>query len=248
MRLIFLFSLFYSWAFCQLQNVGGLELINIPTANTLKKGEITLLFRIYDEGGLLIDPKFGLARRVMVGVPLDLQNAIGDKRIETSLPLLLSGRIRIVDETERFPKIAIGYHDPYGYKKRWLTEKGEPRKRIKGIKGLYLVASKPVILLDTKTGLHFGFLTDVEDYKKGGLSLFGGVETELGSGIKFLLEVGDIPLDRGEERRKAAFSFGMRWNLAPKLSLEVNLVDLSRSPSRIVKICYATTFFKAERY
>ena len=235
----FCLFLFFS-ASCQ-----ALELINIPTTDTLKKGDLALLFRIYDGGGLVIDSRFGLAQRVVVGVPLDLQNAIGDEKMETSLPLVLSGRIRITDGTKRFPSLAIGYHDPYGYKKRWLNEKGEPRKRIKGIKGLYLVASKPIVLLDTKIGSHFGILTDVEDYEKGGLSLFCGAEADIGSGMKFLAEVGDIPLDKGEEKRKAALSLGMKWNLAPKLSLEFDLIDFSYSPSRIVKICYRTTLFKS---
>lgn len=236
-----IFLLFISCS-CQ-----ALELINIPTTDTLKKGDLALLFRMYDEGGLVIDSRFGLSQRVVIGVPLDLQNAIGDNKMETSLPLVLSGRIRITDGTKRFPGLAIGYHDPYGYKKRWLDEKGEPRKRIKGIKGLYLVASKPIVLLDTKIGSHFGILTDVEDYKKGGLSLFCGAETNIGSNMKFLAEIGDIPLDKGEEKREAALSLGMKWNLAPKLSLEFNLIDLSRSPSRTVKICYQTTLFKSEK-
>ncbi|MBU1262483.1 hypothetical protein KKG61_06490 [bacterium] len=219
----------------------ALELINIPTTDTLPKGDAALAFRIYDEGGLVIDSRFGLTKRVVVGIPLDLQNAIGDEKMETSLPLVLSGRIRVTDGTKRFPSLAIGYHDPYGYKKIWLS------KRIKGMKGLYLVASKPILLLDTKIGSHFGLLADVEDYVKGGLSLFCGAEADIGSGMKFSLEVGDIPLDKGEEKRQAALSLGMKWNLAPKLSLEFDLIDLSRSSSRIVKICYQATLFKSEK-
>ncbi len=242
MPLIFLLLFLCNW-----QRTEALELINIPTTDTLKKGDLALFFRIYDEGGLVIDSRFGLAQRVVVGVPLDLANAIGDEKMETSLPLVLSGRIRITDGTKRFPSLAIGYHDPYGYKKRWLNEKGEPRKRIKGIKGLYLVASKPILLLDTKIDSHFGLLTDVEDYKKGGLSLFCGTEVGIGSGMKFLLEVEDIPLDKGEEKREAALCLGMKWNLTPKLSLEFDLIDLSHSPSRIVKICHQTTLFKSEK-
>jgi hypothetical protein len=237
----FIFLVFF------LQSCQALELINIPTTDTLKKGDLALLFRIYDEGGLVIDSRFGLAKRVVVGIPLDLQNAIGDEKMETSLPLVLSGRIRITDGTKRFPSLAIGYHDPYGYKKRWLDEKAEPRKRIKGIKGLYLVASKPILLLDTKIDSHFGLLADVEDYEKGGLSLFCGAEVGIGSGMKFSLEAGDIPLDKGEEGREAGLCLGMKWNLAPRLSLEFDLIDLSRTPSRTAKICYQTTLFKSEK-
>lgn len=237
----FIFLLFFSVS-CQ-----ALELINIPTTDTLKKGDLALAFRMYDKGGLVIDSRFGLSQRVVVGVPLDLQNAIGDDEMETSLPLVLSGRIRLTDGTKKFPILAIGYHDPYGYKKRWLDDKGDPRKRIKGIKGLYLVASKLIVLLDTKINSHFGLLTDVEDYKKGGLSLFCGAEVDLGPQMKFLAEVEDIPLDKGEEKRDAALCLGMKWNLAPRLSLEFDLIDLSRTPSRIVKICYGTTLFKSEK-
>lgn len=214
------------------------ELVNIPSAETLKKGELSLGFRIYDNGGLVMNSSFGLSNNVIVGVPLDMENAIGDKDINTSLPLLLSLRIKVVSYSEKIPSISFGYYDPYGYKERWLG------KRIKGLKGLYFVGEKPVILFDLEHSLSFGFLVDVEDYKKGGLSLFAGSSLRLSPKFAILAEIEGVPLDKGEEDKEAGFNLGTKFSLAENLDLSLCFIDLfSGNPSRIVKIGYKTKIF-----
>jgi hypothetical protein len=216
----------------------ALYLVNIPTAETVRKGEADLAFRIYKGGGVVIDTGFGITQNVLVGIPLDLANAISDEEIETSLPLLLSAKVKIVEGTDKIPTVAFGYYDPYGYKKRWSG------KRIKGIKGLYIVATKPIVLLDFEHRLCFGIIADVEDYEKGGLSLFFGSEFWLGENIALLIEAEEIFIDKGEEEREAGFNLGMRWRIREVLRFEIALIGLSEKPSRIVKIGYCTTLFE----
>ncbi|MEW6681060.1 MAG: hypothetical protein AB1297_08625, partial [bacterium] len=178
------------------------------------------------------------SNNVLVGVPLDLENAIGDEKIEMSLPLLLFLKVRFTEGNEKLPSISLGYYDPYGYKKRW------EKKRIKGLKGLYLVATKPVILFDLKHSLSFGFLVDVEYYKKGGLSFFTGTELALGDKFTILTEVEGVPLDKGEENKKAAFNLSTRFSLAKDLDLSLCFIDLfGGCSSRIVIIGYKIKVF-----
>ncbi|MEW6102575.1 MAG: hypothetical protein AB1630_01955 [bacterium] len=215
-----------------------IDLVNIPNAETLKKGDLSLSFRIYDNGGLVMNSGLGLSNNVFVGVPLDMQNAIGDEKIETSLPLLLFLKVKCTSGNEKIPSISLGYYDPYGYKKRWEG------KRIKGLKGLYLVATKPIILFDLKHNLSFGFLVDVEDYEKGGFSLFSGTELALGGKFILLAEVESIPIDSGSENKKAGFNLGTKFLLAENLDLSICAIDLfGGNPSRIVKIGYKIKVF-----
>lgn len=216
----------------------GLDFVNIPDASTLKKGELSLIFRIYDNGGIVMNSGFSISNNVLVGVPLDIENAIGDKEIKTSLPLILFLRINPVSQTPKIPAISFGYSDPYGYKKRWIG------KRIKGLKGLYLVGEKNVILFSLEHTISFGFLVDVEDYKKGGLSMFAGSSLKLGPKFTILTEVEGIPLDRGSEDKEASFNLGTRFSLAKNLDLSLCFIDLfGGNPSRIVKIGYTTKIF-----
>lgn len=218
--------------------VHSIDLVNIPTTETLKKGELSMGFRIYDNGGLVMNSGFGLSNNVLLGVPLDMENAIGDEKIELSLPLLLFFKIKLTSGNEKVPSISCGYNDPYGYKKRWLD------KRIKGLKGLYLVGTKPVILFDLEHSLSFGFLVDVEDYKKGGLSLFAGSSLALGPKFTLLAELESLPLDRGIEEQQGGFNLGARFSLAPNLCLSICGIDLfGGNPSRIVKINYKIKIF-----
>ncbi|MEW6481469.1 MAG: hypothetical protein AB1397_00420 [bacterium] len=225
-------------AFLLASLVYSIDLVNIPNAETLKKGDLSLSFRIYDNGGVVMNSGLGLSNNVFVGVPLDMQNVIGDEKIETSLPLLLFLKIKATSGGEKIPSISLGYNDPYGYKKRW------EEKRIKGLKGLYLVATKPVILFSLEHSLSFGFLVDVEDYEKGGLSLFSGTELALGPKFTLLTEIEGIPIDKGSENKGAGFNLGAKFLLAQNLSFSLCAIDLlGGNPSRIVKIGYKIKVF-----
>lgn len=226
-------------AFLFLVNCGNsLDFVNIPEASTLEKGHLSLMFRIYDNGGVVMNSALALSDNVLVGVPLDMENAIGDKDIKTSLPLVLFVRIKCVSQSSKIPSISFGYSDPYGYKERW---KG---KRIKGLKGLYVVGEKPVILFDLKQNISFGFLVDVEDYKKGGLSLFAGSSLTLSPKFALLTEIEGIPLDKGSENKGASFNLGVRFSLAENFYLSPSFIDLfGGNPSRIVKIEYKLKIF-----
>jgi len=216
----------------------SVELVNVPTAETLKKGDLFVGFRIYDNGGVVMSSGFGISNNVLVGVPLDMENAIGDKNIELSLPLVLFLKVRLTGGNEKIPSISLGYNDPYGYKKRWMG------KKIKGLKGLYLTATKPVILFNLPHSLNFGLLADVEDYKKGGLSLFAGTSLSLGDKFTLLAEIEGIPLDKGEEGNRTGFNLGAKFSLAQNLDLSICFIDLfGGGPSRIVKIGYETKIF-----
>lgn len=226
-------------SFLLLFNLGySFEFVNIPDASTLKKGKLSLMFRIYDNGGIVMNSGFGLFENVLVGVPLDMENAIGDKEIKTSLPLVLFLRIKIIPQDEKIPSIAFGYFDPYGYKKRW------DRKRIKGLKGLYIVGEKDVVLFSLKHHISFGFLADVEDYKKGGLSMFAGSSLKLSPKFTLLTEEEGIPLNKQSENKGPSFNLGARFSLTENLDLSLCFIDLfGQCPSRIVKIGYTTKVF-----
>ncbi|HAW50670.1 TPA: hypothetical protein DCX16_06955 [bacterium] len=228
----FLLIVFYSL------HVEALELINVPRSDTLKKGRLNLSFRIYDNGGIVMHGAFGLSNNVLVGVPLDMENAISDESIKTSVPLILSLRIKMTGYREKLPSFGFGYYDPYGYKERW------EKKRIKGLKGLYFVATKPVIMFDQESELDGGFLIDIEDYKKGGLSIFLGGKLAFSPKVNLVFEGEGIPLYRGSENKKASFNLGFRFLLAQSLNLGISFIDLfCGNPSRIVKIAYGIGLF-----
>lgn len=87
----------------------NIELVDVPTANTLIKGEIRYDIKFFPGGGILNRLYVGFFDRLMIGGALNVNNLIGTGNVNVVLPPKFLGKIRITDETDVVPAISIGY-------------------------------------------------------------------------------------------------------------------------------------------
>jgi len=87
----------------------NLELIDVPTANTLVKGEVNYDAKFYEGGGILNRIYVGVFDRLMIGCGLNIENLIGEGNVSVDLPPTFAGRIRLTDDRDSIPAITIGY-------------------------------------------------------------------------------------------------------------------------------------------
>lgn len=100
--LVFVWHLFAS----QARNI---ELVDVPTANTLIRGEVRVDIKFYPGGGILNRLYVGFFDRLMVGGALNIRNLIGTGDVELVFPPKFLGKIRLTDDTSAIPAISIGY-------------------------------------------------------------------------------------------------------------------------------------------
>ena len=76
---------------------GNVEIMDLPTANTLIKGELCGDFKFYPGGGIYNRIFVGLFDRLMIGGAMAVDNIIGTGNVNVNLPGFLA-KIRLTDE------------------------------------------------------------------------------------------------------------------------------------------------------
>jgi hypothetical protein len=141
---------------------GNIEIMDLPTANTLIKGELCGDFKFYPGGGIYNRILVGLFDRLMIGGAMAVDNIIGTGNVNVNVPGLLA-KIRLTDDDGSVPAIAIGYEGA-GYS-------DVPQK------GAYLAVTKEIAI-----GSVFAQLTGTvykTDFK------YLGNDIDAGTGVEF---------------------------------------------------------------
>ncbi|MCD6181838.1 MAG: YjbH domain-containing protein [Candidatus Cloacimonetes bacterium] len=161
-----------------------LRLVDAPTAGILQRGEVEILTKMYKNNGLLIGTKVGLFPRFMFGVNYAAEEVVGNKDPKWHDRVEFNAKFRLIDETEKYPALAIGY-DSQGHgnlnevQKTGSTTELIKRYDIKS-KGFYLVASKNFLFLGN-LGLHGGVNYSLEtDDDDTDPNLFLGIDKTIG--------------------------------------------------------------------
>ncbi len=88
------------------------ELIEVPTAYPIQKGDYALDFRVYGSGGVLAKIRLGLLDSFFLGLSLGVNNLVGSgiTSIDPENPGVLA-RFRIFDEitSKAWPTISLGF-------------------------------------------------------------------------------------------------------------------------------------------
>ncbi|PKL92384.1 MAG: hypothetical protein CVV21_03475 [Candidatus Goldiibacteriota bacterium HGW-Goldbacteria-1] len=87
----------------------NIELVDVPTANSMLKAELRYDVKFYAGGGVLNRIYVGVFDRLMIGAALNVTNLVGNGQIQVVLPPKLLGKFRITDDEGGVPAIAIGY-------------------------------------------------------------------------------------------------------------------------------------------
>ncbi len=229
-----------------LQAQGDLQprwLIDSPTAGLLPQRSLAVDFRFYGQNGLLVHVGVGVLNRLGFGISFGGEHLVGRQPVSWNPGIELTGRLRLIEETYRFPALAIGYQSQgYG------AYDSELKRYAVKSKGFYAVLSKNFGFYFGDIGLHGGLNRSLEN-KDGDNELNGfvGIETLLVRMISILMEY-DFALNDNEGdvfgSGEGTFNVGVRWNLSSQLALEFDVKNIFRNghqnprPDREVRLVY----------
>ena len=233
-----------SWA--QQSEIETQDLVECPTAGLLPRGSFALDLRMFSEGGLLAGVDVGLTDTFLVGLCFGGTQIIGDSTVVWNPTVGVAVKIRLFDESQLYPAVAVGF-DSQGFGK---YDKERERYTTKS-KGFYLALSKGYSFLGT-CGLHAGVNYSLEkgDEDKD-ISGYFGFDKHLGPDFVVVAEYDLARNDNGENALGSGEGYlnaGLRWTFASRLNLELDVKDLLRNakgsirPNRELRVVYLEYF------
>ncbi|MEI7541752.1 MAG: hypothetical protein WCJ94_00675 [bacterium] len=202
----------------------NLEILDVPTANSLIKGEIRGDFKFYPGGGILNRLYVGLFDRLFIGGSMRVDNLVGRGNLSFEIPWFLI-KFRFTDDEGYMPAIAIGYEAPGYYE--------VPTK------GAYVAATKELALgsvIAQFTGTVYA--NDFKNFGKG---------VDMGAGVEFAITK---EFNLGTEcdgifgaRPNARYVNLVAGYFFDPIQIDVGLkFNLNNDVSRILRIIYITYF------
>lgn len=219
------------------------QLIDLPTAGVLPKGNAGITLRIFSGGGLLSGISAGVWEHLSFGLSFGGKNIIGSGKVTWNPRPEVAIKYQIVEEDELFPAIAIGF-DSQGYGPYDDTLNRYQTKS----RGFYGVVSRNLALLGT-FGLHGGANYSLENKDANGrFDLFIGADKSINPQLVVLGEYDFAMNDNGNTngygRKRGYLNLGARLTIGGRLGIEFDLRNVldnrigSTAPSRELKILY----------
>ena len=202
----------------------NIEILDVPTANSLIKGEIRGDFKFYPGGGILNRLYVGLFDRLMIGGAERIDNIVGSGNLSFDIPWFLL-KIRFTDDDGAMPAIALGYEAP-GY---YLVP----------TKGAYVAVTKEIAL-----GSVFAQITGTvytNNFRNFGQRIDMGTGIEFAITKEFILGAEfDGIFGANTDARYVNFVTGYFFDpIQIDLGLKYNL---NRDVSRVLRIIYISYF------
>ncbi|MEW5795390.1 MAG: YjbH domain-containing protein [Candidatus Zixiibacteriota bacterium] len=227
------------------------QLVDMPTAGTLPRGDFQIGLRLYSGGGAMGNTDIGLSNRFQLGISFGGTEIVSAQDPQWNPHIGFSLKFRVIDELEYFPAIAVGFTDQgYG-----VFREDYDRYTYKS-RGFYAVASRNFYFYRWTSGWHFGINRSLEDEIDGDsdFNLFGGLDATFNYNLALLLEY-DAALndDRGEYpqvsgKGRGYLNLSVKWLFAENLELEVLFKDMlvnrreSSTITREVRMMYIDHF------
>ena len=218
-------------------------LIDTPTAGILQQGEAEISAKIYKNNGLLIGTRVGLFPRFMFGVNYGAEEIVGNEDPEWHDRVEFNAKIRLMDESNKFPAVAIGY-DSQGH-----GNYNNHRYDIKS-KGVYLTASKNFFLFGN-IGIHGGLNYSLENEDNDDEpNIFVGFDKTIGDMIVLLAEYDTGWNDNEADfvKGRGFFNASVDLHFTEALILKVSFYDLmlnnihTQGCDRSITLLYNMTF------
>ncbi len=218
------------------------NLVNMPIAGLLDRGNYEIDMRMYPEGGLYSFVTIGFLRGVNIGFSYGAENVIGRGKVEWNPNVEFAFKARLIPESTLLPALAIGYAgqgfgphlsdpDPSVNLDRYAVKSP----------GFYLVLSKNYRIL-TEMGFHFGLNRSRETDDDNDLNTFLGVDISMSPFLYLIAEYDAALNDNGDESigyGNGYLNFGVKWAASPHLRLEfyfTNLLDNVRGADKSATI------------
>lgn len=229
------------------QELDPRQLVEGPTAGLLPRGSFDMDFRFYGGDGILGTLSVGVFDRGMIGISYGGSDLLGNRSVTWNPRLEFSGKIRVIEEGQSVPAIALGYTSQgYGFYesplKRYATKS----------KGAYVVASRNFMSSLGQVGVHLGLNKSFEDGDgDGDLSGYVGVDKGVGKDFVLVAEY-DFGLNDNDDNAlgsgKGFFNTGVRWAVSKQFAVMFDLKNVFRNghrnpqPDREIRIVYFEKF------
>jgi hypothetical protein len=217
-------------------------LIDMPTAGVLEPGSFSADMDLFQDGGMMIRINAGIIPNVSFGISYGANHVVGSEKISANPIPGINIRLRIMDETEVFPAVLIGF-DSQG-KESYVRE--TKRFTIKS-PGFFVAASKNYDLLGYLS-VHGGLNYSLESKDKSNApNLYAGVEKTIGSNVSILLEYNMALNDaRGNAvgRGRGYLNSGLRWSVGKGFTLGFDMKDFFKNRRDRYSVANRTVFLE----
>ncbi|MBI5265934.1 MAG: YjbH domain-containing protein [candidate division Zixibacteria bacterium] len=231
-------------------------LIDIPTANTLKRGNFDMGVRIYANGGGLGFTNIGLSNRFMIGLAYGGESVVSNRSPNWNPRIGFALKFRLIDESIYIPAVSIGYCDQGDGAWDAIYKRYAFKAR-----GFYAVASRGFQAYHWASTWHGGVNFSVENSvdKDKTVNFFVGMDATFDYNLALLLEYDFALNDNSGEQAAAAgyqisgkgrgyLGFSIKWLFTRNLELEFIAKDLltnrreSETFTREVRMTYLDNF------
>ncbi len=202
------------------------QLIDMPTAGILERGNVGLTTELLPFGTLIAKIEAGIFENISFGISYGGTNIIGSGKPDWyPFPPGVNFRFRLMDETVLVPALTLGF-DTQGKGEYFKDEK---RFAIKA-PGIFAAASKNFAMLGYLS-LHGTINYSVLEDKDGDnfVNLMIGVEKTLGRSFSVMMEYNLAFNDNSTDQfgdGKGYLNLGIRWSIANGVTAGFDLRDL----------------------
>ncbi len=223
--LLVLIAVLPSVALAQIEH--PIKLVDFQSAYGLPRGGYSLRMRIVPAGRVITGIRVGISDYILVGVSYGATNVVGSGTPEWDDRIEFDFKVRLAEETDVIPAIAIGY-DSRGYGMQ--LESGEYEK---ASSGLFVSAAKTLPFSEFWQ-VHAG-LSRTLDEARAKPDLVVGASARLSQEFSVLAEY-QWGVDRREDDSESTtgfLNFGLRWIFMEQLEVDIyfrNVVGPSGSP------------------
>ena len=214
------------------------QLVDMPTAGVLKRGQYEVGMRVYANGGILGNVNVGLTDRFMFGISYGGEKFVGSGSVDFNPLPGVDVRYRVIDETIVGPAVTIGFNSQgFGrYNKR--LDSVRVNRYTQKSRGLFAAASKNFEFLGTM-GFHGGVnwaITEKKD-KDNQLDFFVGADKSLNQELSVVGEY-DVAWNDNKKiigHNRGYLNLGAKLNFNQRFLVEFLLKDVLNNSREIGK-------------
>ena len=210
--------------------------IDVPTAETFDRYQVSFLTRAYDHGTVMESLDFGVFPRLNIGVSIAAHELLGSSDSVRVLDPDFQAKWKIYDGSLYLPAIAIGYDGRrYGYGYDVTRKYRDTKNYLDDRKGGYITMTREIFV----PGLHATAGINFSDFDWSELYMFTGLYYNIAEKVGLLAEWDNI-----RNTRDSRLNLGARFYLHPSLALDgaVRRIGRGSESERILQIRYVTHF------
>lgn len=204
-----------------------MQLIDCPTAGTLKRGYFNVVMQAYPGGGIMAGTNIGMSNRITLGISYGGAGILSENKPNWDQNIQFNVKLSLIDEGFALPAFTVGFCSQGS----GAYDDSLNRYDFKS-KGFYGVASKTYAYRNQQFGLHGGINYSMEqDDNDKNADFFLGFDSRLNNDIGLVMEY-DFALN--DDRHiygdgRGYLNLSIQWLYAENLVMEFMLKNLTNN-------------------